>query len=51
MSRTVNSHVAKSNLDLSYRHPQYAFVTNEAKTLLAGSKNFQLDDIEVFQRE
>jgi len=31
-----------SKLGYSYRHPQYAQETNEAKTFLAGSHKFQL---------
>jgi hypothetical protein len=40
-----------SNLGHTYRHPQYALGTNEAQTFLAGSWYFQLDEIEVFQKE
>jgi len=40
-----------SKLGFSYRHPQYEEGTNEAKTFLAGSFNFQLDEIEVYQKE
>ena len=40
-----------SFLGESYKHPQYAFGTNEAKTFLAGSFNFQLDEIEVYKKE
>jgi hypothetical protein len=39
-----------SNLGHTYKHPQYTFGTNEAKTFLAGSRNFQLDEIEVYQK-
>jgi hypothetical protein len=45
---TMDSH---SNLGWTYKHPQYAYDTNEAKTFMAGSYKFQLDEIEVFQRE
>jgi hypothetical protein len=45
---TMNSY---SNLGITYRHPQYAYGTNEAKTFLAGSNRFQLDEIEVYQKE
>jgi hypothetical protein len=38
-----------SLLGITYKHPQYAFRTNEAKTFLAGS--CKLDEIEVFQKE
>jgi hypothetical protein len=41
----------RSNLGFSYKHPQYAFATNEAQSFLAGSIYFRLDEIEVFQRE
>ncbi len=37
--------------DCSYRHPQYERGTNEALTFLAGSRNFQYDEIEVYQKE
>jgi hypothetical protein len=40
-----------SNLGGSYKHPQYAQGTNEAQSFLAGSFRFQLDEIEVFQKE
>jgi hypothetical protein len=39
-----------SNLGYSYKHPQYARGTNEAKTFLAGSTHFHLDEIEVYQK-
>ena len=45
---TMNSF---SNLGHTYKHPQYAYGSNEARTFLAGSKYFQLDEIEVFQKE
>jgi hypothetical protein len=40
-----------SDLGITYKHPQYAYGTNKAQTFLAGSCKFQLDEIEVFQRE
>jgi hypothetical protein len=40
-----------SLLGHSYKHPQYAHGTNEAKTFLAGSYRFQLDEIEIYQKE
>ena len=40
-----------SHLGSSYKHPQYAQGTNEAETFLAGSFRFQLDEIEVYQKE
>jgi hypothetical protein len=39
-----------SNLGVSYSHPQYAFGTDEAKSFLAGSRQFQLNEIEVYQK-
>jgi hypothetical protein len=45
---TKNSY---SKLGSSYKHPQYSCGTNEARTFLAGSHYFQLDEIEVYQRE
>ena len=40
-----------SNLGQTYRHPQYEEGTYEARTFLAGSHVFQLDEIEVYQKE
>jgi hypothetical protein len=40
-----------SNLGNTYSHPQYACGTNEARTFLGGSYRFQLDKIEVYQKE
>ena len=40
-----------SNLGHTYNHTQYAFETNEAKSFLAGSDNFPLSEIEVYQKE
>jgi hypothetical protein len=40
-----------SDLGYSYIHPQYAYRSNEAETFLAGSHQFQLDEIEVYQKE
>jgi hypothetical protein len=40
-----------SFLGSSYKHPQYAKGTNEAKTFMAGSYKFQLDEIEVYEKE
>ncbi len=45
---TMNSH---SRLGSSFKHPKYEEETNEAKTFLAGSFYFQLDEIEVYQKE
>jgi len=39
-----------SDLGCTYKHPQYAFETDEADTFLAGSNKFQLDEIEVYQK-
>jgi hypothetical protein len=40
-----------SHLGGTYRHPQYEEDTIEASTFLAGSKYFQLDEIEVYEKE
>ena len=40
-----------SDLSFDYKHPKYKRETNEAKTFLAGSFHFQLDEIEVYQKE
>ena len=40
-----------SDLEDVYKHPRYAFETNEAETHLAGSYKFQLSEIEVYQKE
>jgi hypothetical protein len=40
-----------SHLGFAYKHPQYAKRTNEAQSFLAGSFWFQLDEIEVYQKE
>ena len=41
----------RSYLGESYSHPQYEFGTDEAKSFLAGSHEFQLEEIEVYQKE
>ena len=40
-----------SNLGHSYKHPQYVQRSNEAKSFLAGSYNFQTVEIEVYTKE
>jgi hypothetical protein len=45
---TMNSY---SKLGFTYIHPQFAVGTIEAVSFLAGSLKFQLDEIEVFQKE
>jgi hypothetical protein len=45
---TMNSY---SRLGDCYRHPQYAFGTNEAQSFLSGSHCFQLDEMEIYQKE
>ncbi len=40
-----------SNLGFTFINPQYAFGTNEAKSFLAGSHKFRLDEIEVNQKK
>ena len=46
--RAANSH---SFLGATYRHAQYAKGSSEARSFLAGSQNFKLDEIEVYKRE
>jgi hypothetical protein len=40
-----------SQLGHTYQHPQYEYVTNEAQSFLTGSFEFQLNEIEVYQKE
>jgi len=40
-----------SNLCHSYTHPDYAYGSNEAKSFLAGSYNFQVSEIEVYVKQ
>lgn len=40
-----------SNLGTSYKHPRYPYGTNESKAFMAGSYNFQTDEIEVYKKE
>jgi hypothetical protein len=40
-----------AGLGYSYKHPQYAQGTREAESFLAGSDEFQLDEIEVYERK
>jgi hypothetical protein len=42
---------SSSNLGHTYKHSQYGFNTNEAKSFLAGSQYFLLSEIEVFNKE
>ena len=45
---TMNSY---SNLGDCYSHPQYEYGTDEAQSFLSGSIQFQLDEIEVYEKE
>ena len=45
-----NANTGCSNLGSSYKHPQYAYGSNEAKSFLAGSEDFQVSEIEVYQK-
>jgi hypothetical protein len=40
-----------SKLGFTYIHPQYEYNSNEADTFLAGWHCFQLDEIEIYQKE
>jgi hypothetical protein len=52
IDNNANSSInSSSNLEKSYRHPQYSFGTKEASIFMAGSYEFQLDQIEVYQKE
>jgi hypothetical protein len=42
---------SNSNLGHSYVHPDYAYESNEAKSFLAGSYNFQVSEIEVYTKQ
>ena len=37
-----------SNIGQTYTHPEYPFGSHRAKTILAGTENFQVQEIEVF---
>jgi len=39
-----------SCLGKSYKHPNYVYGSNEAKSFLAGSKNFLATEIEVYTK-
>jgi hypothetical protein len=43
--------VSFSNLGHSYTHPDYRQGSNEAKSFLAGSYNFQVTEIEVYTKQ
>jgi hypothetical protein len=45
------SNESYSNLGHSYKHPNYAYNSNEAKSFLAGSYNFRTKEIEVYTKE
>ena len=40
-----------SKFGITYSHPQYEYRAMKAQTFLAGSFNFHLDEIEVYQKE
>jgi hypothetical protein len=40
-----------SNLGWTYKHPSFVCGTNSAKFFLAGSFNFQTNEIEVYARK
>ena len=42
---------SRSHLGYTYNHPLYDYGTNEANSFLAGSYQFQLSEIEVYQKE
>jgi hypothetical protein len=40
-----------SKLGFIFKHPQFAIGSNASEAFLAGSNNFQLDEIEVYEKE
>ena len=40
-----------SQLGKNYKHPEYAFESNEANCFLAGSSRFQVSEIEIFTKD
>ena len=40
-----------SNLGHTFKHPNFAYGSNEAKSFLAGSCNFLTNEIEVYTKE
>ena len=52
ISSNANTNTCSNlNLGHTYKHLQYAYGTIEAKSFLAGSFQFQLSEIEVYQKE
>lgn len=52
ISNHSNLNVSSSGcFGLSYEHPEYIWCSNEANSLLAGSKLFQTDEIEIFCKD
>jgi hypothetical protein len=51
IGNNANTTNSCSFLGVSYKHPQYEEETSEVESFLAGSQEFQLDEIEVYQRE
>lgn len=52
ISDNSNSNTSSfSNLGSTFKHPEFSFGTKKAKTILAGSYEFQVDEIEVFRNE
>ena len=42
--------VSYSNLGGSFKHPEFEYNSNEARTFLAGSFNFKVEEIEVYRK-
>ena len=49
-SNSNKNHNSYSNFGCSYKHPDYQYNTTEANSILAGSKNFQTVEIEIFAK-
>jgi hypothetical protein len=44
------NHTSYSNFGYDYKHPDYQYSTEKAKSILAGSYNFQTLEVQVFVR-
>lgn len=49
ISDSSNSNSSFSDLGASYSHPEYPIGSKSTKTILAGTSNFQVQEIEVFE--
>ena len=49
-SNSNSNTTSYSNLGHTYKHPQYAQETTQSQSFLAGSRNFQVNEIEVYAK-